>query len=341
MALAFYTGFDYYDTTQVQRVWPYYNGGSSISPGRFGGRAWGWNNEANGYVAAPIPNSPRCIVGMAFFLAYGDPSNPILVLQDATTSTSSPITQVDLRVTTDGGFQVTRNGTIIATTIPHLFAFGFWNYLEFRTEIHPTTGYVEIRINGQALFSLSNLNTQNTGNRYVNMFRIKPFANSGSYNFKIDDLYVVNDITGGVTQFLGECRIQTQYPSANGTTNTFSAFGAASNWQAVNQTVADDDTSYVRSATVGNIDDYAMGTTSLSGTIYGVQVNVTHRKDDVGFRSVAPVIRSGASYFEGNTVLCQSDYIVSQKMWETDPNTSSLWSNTSVSALKAGIKIKA
>jgi hypothetical protein len=340
MSLVFYSGFDYYDTPQINRIWPYYSNGTSISPGRFGGRAWGWNNQG-GYLAATIPNSSTVIVGMAFSIAYGDPTNPILLLQDATTSTSNPITQVDLRVTTDAGFQITRNGTIIATTQSHLFAFGFWNYLEFRTDINNSSGYVEIRINGQSLFTLGSLNTKYSGNGYANMIRVQPFGNTGQFNFKIDDMYVLNNGGSVNNQFLGECRVQTQYPVANGELNQFSAIGAASNWQAVDELTPDDDTTFVRSGVVGNVDDYQMGSVSLSGTIYGIQLNVMHRKDDVGTRTIAPIIRSSSTYYEGNQFICQSDYTVAQKIWEQEPHSLTTWTNGSVNAITAGIKIKA
>ena len=338
MALQFMTGFDYYNQTQVQRVWPYYQNGLSISPGRFGGMAYGWNNQA-GYLATPIPPASTVVMGIAFNLAYGDPTNPIIIFGDGTTSPSSPITQVDLRVTSDAAFQVTRNGTTIATSLPGLFSFGFWNYLEVKVFCNNSSGYVQIRIGGQTYLNATGLNTKYTGNNYINSIRVQPFASTGAFNFMIDDMYALDDTGSFNTDFLGECRIQTQYPTANGAENDFAVFGAGSNYQAVDETVADDDTTYIRSAVVGNIDEYSMGTLALTGTIYGVQVNVTQRKDDVGSRVIAPLIHTGGTSYLGSYFSCLSDYVVAQKLWQQNPNTAGTWTNAQLNSSYAGIKI--
>lgn len=338
MALQYFTGFDYFDETQVQRVWPYFSNGTSVA-GRFGGKAYSWNNQS-GYLSRPLTAASTIIMGMAFYLAYGDATNPIIVFQDGTTSQTTPITQIDVRVTTDAGFQITRNGTVIATSLPNLFTFNFWNYLEIKVFIHDSTGFVQIRLNGQTYMNATNLDTKNTGNNYVNQIRIQPFASTGSFNFKIDDLYICDDTGSFNNAFLGECRVQTQYPTANGNTNNFSVVGAPSNWEAVDETPADDDTTFVRASVVGNTDDYQMGTLALTGTIFGVQVNATHRKDDVGTRTITPVIKSGALYYEGALFNCNSDYSVASKIWEKDPATSLTWTNTTINNTFSGIRIK-
>lgn len=338
MALQFVTGFDYYDETQVQRVWSYFQNGVSTL-GRFGGKAYSWNNQG-GFLSKPIPAASTVIMGVAFFLSYGDATNPIIVFQDGTTSMSSPITQIDIRVTNDAGFQVTRNGTVIATSLPNLFTFNFWNYLEVKVFVHDSTGFVQIRLNGQTYLNATALDTKNTGNNYINMFRFQPFGNTGMFNFKIDDVYVCDDTGTTNNGFLGECRVQTQYPTANGDQNDFLAVGAASNWQTVDETPADDDLTYVRSAVVGATDNYAMGTLALTGTIFGVQLNVSHRKDDVGSRTVTPVIKAGTTHYEGALFPCGSDYSVAQKIWEKNPDTATTWTNVSLNNIFAGVRIK-
>ena len=92
MAIQFMTGFDYYDQTQTGRVWTLAQGGNSLVPGRFGGRGWVFNNET-AYLSTMIPAASTTVVGFAMAAQYGDATNPILVLEDATLSRTSPITQ--------------------------------------------------------------------------------------------------------------------------------------------------------------------------------------------------------------------------------------------------------
>ena len=146
MALLFYTGFDYYDQTQTGRIWPYYAGGTSLVPGRFGGRGWLFNNES-GYLSTLTVNASTMVVGLALSFASGNATNPFLVFQDATASRTSPISQVDVRLTADGAFQFTRNGTVIATSPSYVFTFGAWNYIEIKVnmDLHYRLRHVEGR----------------------------------------------------------------------------------------------------------------------------------------------------------------------------------------------------
>lgn len=339
MALRFYTGFDYYDETQAARVWFGKLGGTAI-PGRFGGQGYQWTNEP-GYLITRIPNASTVIVGYAFSLAYADPTNPILLFQDGTTSTSSPITQIDLRVTSDAAIQITRAGVTLATSLPNLFLFGFWNYMEVKLTVSDSAGAVQVRINGQTVVNIASQDTKTSGNNYANMVRWQTFASSGAFLHKLDDIFVMDNVGSFNNNFVGECRVQTQYTAADGFTNDFALTGAPTNWEAVGETVMDDDASYVKSSLVNAIDDYAMETLAVSGSIFGVQVNVANRKDDVGERTIAPVIRSGTTYYEGNMFPCLSDYAVASTIWEKDPDSGSNWTNGSINALTVGTKIVA
>jgi len=340
MSLRFLTGFDYYNISQITRVWSYASGGQMFTPGRFYGQAYGYVWQS-GYVSTSLPAATTYILGVALYMDQADPTNPIIVFQDATTSPTSPITQVDVRMTSAGACQFTRNGTVIATSAP-FFYFGQYNYLEFKISIDSTNGYIQLRSSGEVILNTTSLNTQYTGNNYVNMVRLQAFADhtfSSSFTQKFDDVYIL-DTAGSVNNgFLGESRVQTQYPVANGDVNNFLPVGATQNYQCVDETISDDDLTYVKAAVVSDIDDYQMGTVSLTGTIYAVQINVTHRKDDVGSRTISPIIKSGGTYYTGNMFTCQSSYIVSQAIWELEPHTALAWSNSTVSAVNAGLKI--
>lgn len=345
MAIQFMTGFDYFDATQTTRPWFGAVGGSSLTPGRFGGLGWKFNNES-AFLSTLIPNASTVVLGVALSAWTGDATNPIIVLEDATTSRTSPITQIDIRLTSDGAFQATRNGVVLGTTPAFIFTFSdgtttSWNYLEVKTFVNHSTGSIILRLNGQVFLNISSVNTQQSGNNYINMVRFQPFATSGNYHILLDDIYILDD-TGSAPQndFLGECRVQTQFPTANGDTNDFTAVGAGNNYQAVNETISDDDATYVRSGVVGNIDDYVMGTVALTGTIFAVQLNLTHRKDDVGVRTVAPIIHSGGTFYEGSTFVCQSNYTLAQELWQLEPHSAAPWTNGTINAMTAGLKIK-
>jgi hypothetical protein len=78
-----------------------------------------------------------------------------------------------------------------------------------------------------------------------------------------------------------------------------------------------------------------------SQTVYGVQVNAAVLKDDAGAKSVATFVRSSSTNGDGaSTVLGTSQVYVSQ-VFETDPNGSIAWTEASVNAMEAGVKVTA
>ena len=342
MSLLFFTGFDYYNTSQVNRVWNYVVGnGAIVTPGRLAGQGYGFTNVGTAsYIGQMIPNSTTLIVGISFNFSVGDATNPFLILEDATISQVSPLDQIDVRVTTDAAFQITRNGTVLATSAIDVFSFNFWNYMELKATIDTSAGIIQLKVNGTTVLNQTGLNTQHTGNNYANMIRLQAFTTStATANF--DDLYVCNDSGTVNNDFLGEVRVDTQYPVANGEQNNFTPVGASSNWQCVDETIMDDDTTYVVSSIVGNIDDYEIGTVNFSGTIFALQVNVAQRKDNVGSRTIEPMINSGGTDYFGGMFDCLTSYSVSTAIFQLNPNGNVAWTNAAISSMTAGLKIEA
>lgn len=337
MALQFYDGFDHYNAGQTARKWSSVVGNTtSLNPGRFGGRALQFNNVGvTSYVEQILSSQATFYTGFAFSCAYGDASAPILRWMDGTSD------QIDLRVTSTAGFQITRNGTPLGTSADDVIAFGFYNYIEMRVTFNNSTGTVQLRVNGTDVINQSSLDTTNTANAFANRIRLQPFATSGSYDIRFDDLYIL-DSTGSSPHnaFLGECRVETHYPSANGTFVEFSPVGAGANYQCVQETPADDDTTYTVGNSIGNRDLYTLSPYSFVGTIYGVQNCVTHRKDDVGNRTIAPLTRVSSTLYEGTQDPCLSQYKVTRTIWARNPNTGNLWTVADVNAAQFGLIIK-
>lgn len=337
MATQVIDGFDHYNGGQYARKWNTIVGNlTSLNPGRFGGRALQFNNVGvTSYIEKNLTTSDTFILGFAFSCAFGDATNPIVRFMDGTSD------QVDLRVTSTAGFQITRNGTPLGTSADDVIAFGFYNYIEMRVVFHNSAGIVQLRVNGAQVINQSTLDTTNTANAFANKLRLQPFATSGSYDIRFDDLYLL-DGTGSSPHnaFLGECRVETHLPSANGAFVEFSPIGAGSNFQCVQDSPADDDTTYTQGNSIGNRDIYTLAAYSFVGTIYGVSVNVTHRKDDVGNRTIAPLARVSSTLYEGTQDACMSQYKVSSKIWERNPNSGNLWTLSDVNAAQFGLIIK-
>lgn len=97
---------------------------------------------------------------------------------------------------------------------------------------------------------------------------------------------------------------------------------------------------FVSSNTVGNYDLYDFTNLSTTPTsISAVTVGALAQKDNVATRAVATTVKSGSSTTDGSNVYLNGGFNVSQRLFNTDPNTSSAWTASAVNAIQAGVKV--
>jgi hypothetical protein len=214
-----------------------------------------------------------------------------------------------------------------------------WYYFEFQATIHASAGAVTLKVSDAGVTttwaSASGVNTQTTANATTNGVR---FANAG-YPVTIDDFYCLNSSGSVNNTFLGECRILTGLPNVDGSSLQWTPSAGTSHFAMVDETNPNDDTDYVSSATVGQIDLLGIPDIAPSGPILGVQSVLCARKDDVGLRQIADQCKSGATTATGATVTLNTTYGMSRQIRETDPATGAAWTAAGVNAAEFGIKV--
>lgn len=214
-----------------------------------------------------------------------------------------------------------------------------WNYLELKVTISDTVGAVVGRLNGVQIFNQTALDTKNGGTGYVNKFKISN-PHAGFSNYWVDDLYVADTTAGVVSDFVGDCRVDTLYPNADSSV-AFTKNGGANNYGRLSETPYDGNTTYVSSANANDIDRY--GITSIPVTnpsIKGVQVNVYAEKDDTALRMITPLVQVGGTDYSGSPVaLVNGTYGMYYQLYEKNPNTSAQWALSEVNAMHPGFKV--
>jgi hypothetical protein len=277
--------------------------------------------------------------GFRFSALTGVNGGQIAGTRDITTN------QADLRLNSDGTLAVTRNGTALATSAVAL-SLNTYYHIEFKVTIGASAAY-EVRLNGVAVIGPATGNTQATGNATANGIFIGPLSGSASAygNMDFDDVVVYDgqatDANGfsDINTFIGDCGVAWLQPTGAGTTTQFTP-GAGSNYAQVNEATPDGDTTYVESATVGQIDTYAMADLPV-GVLAVKTLAVVHhgRKTDVGSRGMKAVVRSGG----GNTahateIALANTYQYYGSVFGQNPNAGSAinWTPTSVNALEIG-----
>jgi hypothetical protein len=347
--LRFCDGFDHYNTTTQK--WEGVNG-SQLQIGSTFARTGtaGLNTRGATFISKNVVTSTTLIVGCAFKILdsiYSDLA-PIIMFYDAATI------QCAVCLRSGGNLSIARGvSVVLGTTTTPPIAPNVWNFIEFKvTFATGATGSAEVRVNGVVVLSLTSIQTAASANASANVVEIGATnvfsyggfssANGAAY----DDVYIC-DTTGSLNNtYLGDIQVNAILPNANGTENDFSKGGTAigsQNFVQVDENPPDDDTSYVISPTIGNIDRYLYPPiVPTTGTPYAVVVWNRARKDDAGVRSIRAAIKSGATVSDSGTDQpLSTSYQYLMGLFETDPNTAVAWTMVNIQAAEFGVKVTA
>ena len=345
MAIIFFDGFDFYNTLGAGgRKWDQASSGLIVGGGRFGGQALATSGGVVGNYAPTmktIPATNEVIVGFAILVSsFSAITKPFLAFYDGNTPqcslwvdpTTNTITVRQSLGQNPGDSTLGDTGFVPPLTL--------WFYLEVKMQIG-NPGSFQINVAGTPMITSTGVQTQQTTNSTLNKIYLSSMQQYSS-NVTIDDLYVVDttDATNNV-DFLGEVRIQTKYPDADGYQTDFFPHGDTVHANNANVTVTDyvEHGLYNYSGTVGALDLYSIANFTVSGTIFAIQENLSFRKDDVGNRQIAPLMRTASTNYQGTPVSCYSTYTWTGKIWENNPSTSLPWNLTDLNIAQFGIKI--
>lgn len=332
MALVLVEGFDHMIVSLVtSKAWQ--TSPTSMTSGRFGGQAARFTTGTSLTLAKALPSTyATLIAGFAYRSQFAAAINFFAFRVGGTT-----IMTLGLNAT--AGKLVVKNvgGTTIATGTTNILA-NVWNYYEIKAFVNGASGTCEVRLNGAAEIAST---VGNFGSTNIDTVAFLNGANNSNMDY--DDLYVL-DTSGSAPRntFLGDVRVETLYPSADGAHLQWTPNSGTAHFSRVNEstsTFPDGDTSYVSDANVGDIDTYACDDLSISsGTLYGLQTVTYARKDDAGTRQIAHVCRQGGSDSVGTTLTMPSSYGFQTDIRAQDPSSAE-WTISNVNADEFGVKV--
>ena len=79
--------------------------------------------------------------------------------------------------------------------------------------------------------------------------------------------------------------------------------------------------------------------TAVTGTIYGVQLNLAALKSDAGARSIKPLLLSGAFEALGTATALSTSQTYTRHVQTTDPVTAAAWTESAVNSMQAGAEV--
>ncbi len=246
---------------------------------------------------------------------------------------------ITLRQQTSGEIIVDRGSTQLFSTSGLGLLTGTWYYIELKIFIHDTTGTVELWVDGVKEIDETSVDTRNgTPSTITHLYLM-----GDSFDAQFDDLYVLDDSGADATDRLGDSRVETVFPDADGATNNFTAVGAGTtNADRVDDgSTPDDDTTYNHSSTAADKDLY--GFAALQGqvdSVFAVQVTLYARKEETGERLVRTVARSNVTEVQSADLTIGTQYRYLSNMYENDPNGGINWTEAAVNAAQFGIVIQ-
>jgi hypothetical protein len=155
----------------------------------------------------------------------------------------------------------------------------------------------------------------------------------------VDDVYVL-DTTGTVNNdFLGDVRVQTLYPSADGANTGFTPSTGTTHYTLVDEPTPNT-TDLVSASGAGLKDSYGfqdlMATTA---NVYGVQATNYAAKDNTGAVGLKNIMRISGTQYTGPTAwYLSTTWTANRELWEKNPATSAPWAPADVNAAEFGVE---
>lgn len=231
------------------------------------------------------------------------------------------------------------NGTVIGTSSAAI-TFNVWNCIEFRLVVDDTAGILTCKINGATEIDETDIDTQATANANVGYVCVGASPANGSYRMwgYWDDV-AINDTSGTVNNsWVGRGGIYGLKPSAAGTHTDFTP-DSGDNYSRVDDVPPDDDTSYVESDQVGDIDTYALeDLTPTEGAITAVKWIARAKLAEAGTGDFQRVLRHNGADYNGSDLSVDVSYAYFTEILDQAPDSTE-WSIAKVNALEAGMEL--
>ena len=344
MGLLFQTSFDHYTTvlnrfTSTVGDVPPSNHISITSGGRNATSRLKIERFSGGASTSRVSRTlPSSIAEIFFAFAVKVPS----VANSGTTVTIAEVTdtstvQLALRLTAIGTLAIYRGTTFLADVPDFIISANVWYHIEMRALIDPSVGEVEIRINevDHAISGSGSLNTRSSANSSVNVITLALIENGGAAiaDVSFDDVIVRDD------DWSGDAEVLALLPTGTGTTDQWTASGAATTREAVDEAAPNGDTDYATTSNVGDLSLHTYPDVPTTSTVQAVVALPYVEKTDAGTAKIKSTARSGGTNYDGDEKApSDSSYDYLPHIWETDPDTAAAWTPTGVNAAEFGFK---
>jgi hypothetical protein len=285
---------------------------------------------------------PTWIVGFNFYNPSGGLATSAQFLRLAQQGQAGAGDSVGLRIGTNNKIEI-RDGadSVLASTANNAFTQGTWHHMEFKAYCHASAGTVELKIDGSTVASASGLDTDYSGTPNFNKLIL---SSPGSVSFApaIDDLYICDGSGSKNNDFLGQCYIETLYPTSDAGPNAGAPSSGIDNYAMVDEVPVDDSSSYVTLTANGDREMYGYPALSSGGSVVGLGLITVSASKSASGAKLKGVAKSGASEVSptAKEVAGGGYYHSNKQISETNPDTSSSWTASEVDGGTFGYELE-
>lgn len=238
---------------------------------------------------------------------------------------------------------ITNNNVIsYAYTRPQLYVQDEWCYVEIRIKVGVFNGEIEIRVNEEQVFLLTDVKTIPQGAGFINTLEFLHSV-AGALNdtgYWLDDFYILNTFGGVHSTFLGDTAVLTRFPTGNGSSNDFGVEGAATNWEAVDENPPDGDTSYTFSDEAGDRDLFTFDPLPDNVVdVLAVQVSTRARKEGASTANYKVMAKIETDESFGPSIFSGTSYDTKFVLLEQQP-ADIAWSKLAFEDLEIGVELE-
>jgi hypothetical protein len=327
----FIDSFDHYATTHITQKYSTVGVSPLItaSVGRRSTSALAGNCGSQSSTVKTLPTARSTITAsFAFRVDNLTTNNNIFHFQNNT----GPVTHVTIAmVATAGTLTATGPGGLLGTTSSAISAATFY-HIQVKVVVHDTTGSVEIKFNETTVLNVTGVDTRNGATTNVDRVALNCGNNAGQ-TFRFDDFIISDD-------FPGDQHVKYLAANANGNYSQWDRLSGSNNYEMVDEASPDDDTTYVSTAVLNEIDSYGLTDLSTGETILAIQSVLRAKKSDAGTRSISPLWRIGGTDYVGTQVdPSDSSYNYFFQIYNTSPATAAAWTLSEFNAAEFGPKV--
>jgi len=343
MAILWFDGCgEYYDSAHINRVWDTVSDVAlplvEAAGGRRGGACIRLDNSTE-HFGKGFPAAQTIVVGWAGKMQIPASTSSFLRVYGVNR-------HISFSVDTNGAIRIIGPTVEIANSANDVVVDDEYQYYEMKVKVASSGGFVEVRVNGVEVINETGLDTHDGTNGDLELARSIVFrCPTISAGHRVDDVYVLDDSGDApYKDFLGDIRVDTLFPTGDGAQSQFDTATPSSNhWENVDETPADDETSYNESATAADKDLFtfpALPVITPAHTHFGVKVMGWLRKTDAGIADHRFLCRPDATNFDNGTDLaCETEYRAHFHIFEEDPDASAPWVDATVNASEFGLEV--